>query len=159
MYKCFNLKCLQIRFFHRILIAIFFPQKSLFILNFNRIKLTPSKCPSQRAETRPDPGHSNRPRDRSWRWKTRCWIPEKLIPTFWLFRRNLFTTIALAIESRIEESGSQFRITLHEFETRILENTRKFDGKFDSGASKNRRKSLRLYIMIVIGTFPGNLNF
>lgn len=48
----------------------------------------------------------------------------------------------MAIESRIEESGSQFRITLHEFETRILENTRKFDGKFDSGASKNRRKTL-----------------
>lgn len=65
----------------------------------------------------------------------------------WLFRRDLFATIALtlAIKSRVEESGSQLRITLHEFETRILENTRKFDGKFDSDASKNWRNSSTLY--------------
>lgn len=148
--------------FDKILIAIFFfPQNNLFMLHSNRIKLTPSKCPSQRAETRPGPGRSNRPRDRSWRWKTRCWIPEKLIATFRLLRRNLFTTIANWhwSDSRVEESGSRnFGLRYTNSKREYSRTSGKFDGKFDSDASKNRRNAL-LHNDCNRESSPGNLNF
>ena len=59
--------------------------KNIFILNrrYNYVviiyKLTPSRCPSQQVEARLGPDCPIRPTGRNWRWRTRCWIPEKLI--------------------------------------------------------------------------------
>lgn len=140
--------------FDKILIAVFFfPQNNLFMLHSNRIKLTPSKCPSQQAETRPGPGRSNRPRDRSWRWKTRCWIPEKLIDLI-ISKKFIYDNSQLTLA--IQESRNRVRV-ISDYVTRIRnENTRELVESLMENliATLQRIEEMLFYITIVIGNRP-----